>query len=347
MSSEMAYFLRYLPLFVGVLTCTPIIFGRSWVYRKVLKKKPLKHHGVWLVVLLSYSHLVYTSMTILNCPSITDTNGQISSRWYVNGEVQCFSGGHVALGLLAILLLLTALLLIPLLVLVTTDRWRIYGLKYFRSPLAAVYREGWEWWASVELGRRFLLLLFTVSLPQNEVVRVFVIAVSATLYTYCQPYRSRLANFLETAVNLNFLFLLLINTTSFFHDDFFTFPSLTLNSADSADCAAGSLSGIALVSWILMPLYYLPVLGACATAAVLLVLFIRAKHLKKKLLYEEWNEENDSSGYMLAVRTGPVQSWTVHIPDHVGATNEGYLNVDGHVKSTRRGNEESQDIEQD
>ena len=104
---------------------------------------------------------------------------------------------------------------------------------------------------------------------------MFVIAVSATLYTYCQPYRSQLANFLETAVNLNFLFLLLINTTPFFRDDFFTFPSLTVNSADSADCAAGSLSGIALVSWILMPLYYLPVLGASATAAVLLVLFIR------------------------------------------------------------------------
>ena len=46
----------------------------------------------------------------------------------MNGEVQCFSGGHVALGLLAILLLLTALLLIPLLVLVTTDRWRIVSL---------------------------------------------------------------------------------------------------------------------------------------------------------------------------------------------------------------------------
>ena len=47
-----------------------------------------------------------------------------------------------------------------------------YGLKFFHPPLAVVYREGWEWWASVELGRRFLLLLFTVSLPQNE-VKVF------------------------------------------------------------------------------------------------------------------------------------------------------------------------------
>ena len=44
-----------------------------------------------------------------------------------------------------------------------------YGLKFLRPPLVLVYRDRYEWWAGVELGRRFLLLLFTVSLPQNEV----------------------------------------------------------------------------------------------------------------------------------------------------------------------------------
>ena len=108
-----------------------------------------------------------------------------------------------------------------------------------------------------------------------QVVRVFIIAASTTVYTYCQPYKSRLANLLETAVNLNFLFLLLVNTTSFFHDDLFTFSSLRESSAGTGDCAAGSLDGIAVVSWILMPLYYLPVLGACVTAAVLAILYLR------------------------------------------------------------------------
>ena len=51
-----------------------------------------------------------------------------------------------------------------------------------------------------------------------------------------KPYRSRLANLLETAININFLFLLLINATSFFHDDFFTFSSLT-ESSSSSECA--------------------------------------------------------------------------------------------------------------
>ena len=45
-------------------------------------------------------------------------------RWFVNGEVECFTGSHIALALLAILVLLTALLLLPLSVLVTTMPWR-------------------------------------------------------------------------------------------------------------------------------------------------------------------------------------------------------------------------------
>ena len=51
-----------------------------------------------------------------------------------------------------------------------------------------------------------------------------------------KPYRSRLANLLETAININFLFLMLINATLFFHDDFFTFSSLT-ESSSSSECA--------------------------------------------------------------------------------------------------------------
>ena len=44
-----------------------------------------------------------------------------------------------------------------------------YGLKYLRPPLVVVYRDGCHWWASVELSRRFFLILFTVALPRNEV----------------------------------------------------------------------------------------------------------------------------------------------------------------------------------
>ena len=31
-----------------------------------------------MIVLLSFSHVIYTSMSLLNCPSITDSNGHTS-----------------------------------------------------------------------------------------------------------------------------------------------------------------------------------------------------------------------------------------------------------------------------
>ena len=100
MSSQMAYFLRFIPLFVALLTLTLTMFirwetttlslcilyvitcsivFRLYITRKVLVLKPLEYHGVWWVVLLLYSHVVYTSMTIFNCPSITDKLGTTSA----------------------------------------------------------------------------------------------------------------------------------------------------------------------------------------------------------------------------------------------------------------------------
>ena len=42
-------------------------------------------------------------------------------------------------------------------------------MEFLRPPLVLVYRDRYQWWASVELGRRFLLLLLTISFPQNQV----------------------------------------------------------------------------------------------------------------------------------------------------------------------------------
>ena len=106
---------------------------------------------------------------------------------------------------------------------------------------------------------------------------MLVVAAYTTVYSYAQPYRSRLANYLETAINLNFLLLLLINATSFFTDEFFIFSSHDTGAVKDSDHCSG-LDGIAVVSWILMPFYYLPLLGVCVTATVLAILLIRYKN---------------------------------------------------------------------
>ena len=97
-----------------------------------------------------------------------------------------------------------------------------------------------------------------------------VLAVYTAVYGYVQPYRHRLTNLLETAVNVNFLLLLTINATYFFDVDMFVFSHS--ESSSSEEC--GSF-GVADVSWLLMSVYYLPVLGAAITAAVLVFRHVR------------------------------------------------------------------------
>ena len=39
------------------------------------KHRPPSSHGVWSVVLLIYTHIVHTALTVLHCHNITNTQG--------------------------------------------------------------------------------------------------------------------------------------------------------------------------------------------------------------------------------------------------------------------------------
>ena len=44
-----------------------------------------------------------------------------------------------------------------------------FVFKDFHEPLVVSYKDNCQWWSAVELGRRFLFILFIVALPQNDV----------------------------------------------------------------------------------------------------------------------------------------------------------------------------------
>ena len=75
-------------------------FTLTIIYRSCTKKlkmriKSLKMHGVWWLVVLIYTHVVYASMTILNCPLISDTHGTTTSPVSIREECACVDGGGV------------------------------------------------------------------------------------------------------------------------------------------------------------------------------------------------------------------------------------------------------------
>lgn len=88
------------------------------------------NHGVLWIALVLYVPTVHTAMSLLHCVQLNSTEEPVSSVymyvviqlmvgmcvqiWYVSGEIKCFTGGHVPLALLAILVLLCCALFIPL-----------------------------------------------------------------------------------------------------------------------------------------------------------------------------------------------------------------------------------------
>jgi hypothetical protein len=138
------------------------------------------------------------------------------------------------------------------------------------------YSERCRWWSAVDLARRFLFLLLVVELPGNQVVPVLLLALSTTLYIYVQPYRLKITNLIESAINVNFLLLLILNTTAFFREDYLTFPAPPeVQSSNATYSCTHSVSGVATVSWILMPFYYLPLPILCVVLGLELFLYVR------------------------------------------------------------------------
>ena len=102
-----------------------------------------------------------------------------------------------------------------------------------------------------------------------------VLAIIITVYEFVQLYKSRTANILEIGVQVNFLLLLLIEATSGIHELYFTFPPLLQSNTTSEPECVDTLTGIAPITWILMPLYYLPLLVLTVVACVYLALYLR------------------------------------------------------------------------
>ena len=65
----------------------------------------------------------------------------------------------------------------------------------------------------------------------------------------------------------------MLNATPFFYEDALTFPTPSTSSSETS--CPGHVSGVALVSWILMPFYYLPLLLLTALVVLFATLHIR------------------------------------------------------------------------
>jgi hypothetical protein len=264
-----------------------------------------------------YTHVVHTALTALNCTSITDTRGTASLRWFVNGSRECFTGSHILLGLLSIVVLVGAGALVPLCILLSVGHPDKFpkSVRSFQEALRLPYKERLRWWSAVDLARRLVFLILVVLLPDNEVVSVLLLAVFTTIYAYVRPYKSTFSNLVESAVNVDFLLLLVLNTTAFFREDYLTFPPSAQSGPDCSD-------SIATVTWILMPFYYLPLAAFCVTLLSSLLLCIWRRQRRQSASPGEDDRElmlRDATGVGSGVEY--TQQWNMEL------TTDGFLHL--------------------
>ena len=254
MNPLVSYLFRYLPL----CTVVPAAIATLAVKYKKFQRTPW--YGVWTLLILMYSHVVHTSIAILNCPKIV----QQGYRWYIDGDIECFKGGHLPLALLAITVLLVALLLMPLSIIIALQKLpqRFRWLKYLISPLTEAFRDNFKWWSAIELLRRFVILLFIFPFHGSALVSAFVLMIFTTVYLFIQPYKSLVANILEAIQSVSSLiFLFLVSNTAIVERILQITSSIQLESSVTEDeKCSNPVRGVTTLSILLASLYYLPLI---------------------------------------------------------------------------------------
>ena len=96
------------------------------------------------------------------------------------------------------------------------------------------------------------------------------------MYGFVQPYKSLGANILEMIVQINFLVLLLLRGTEHIQELYLVFPEDSSSSSAGDDGCSDGPNGIAELTWLLMPFYYVVPFAVFGAAAVVYVaLYLR------------------------------------------------------------------------
>lgn len=88
--------------------------------------------------------------------------------------------------------------------------------------------------------------------------KIFVLMIAIVMYGYAQPYKHAGVNVLEILLSVNTLILLLLVNTTTFQEELSIIGPLPDN-GEISSCRE-SLGGVTDFAWLLLPVYYLPLI---------------------------------------------------------------------------------------
>ena len=125
----------------------------------------------WLIVLFMYTYLVQTTFLIQHCPRL---GGKF--LFFYDGNIECYHGKHLGMVVFASLVLVSLVIPPPVIViLLTKGIWKVD--PQYVGTLTSGLRKGCLWWWAVDLGRRVLVIVTYVFIPDwnaKQVSRVIL-----------------------------------------------------------------------------------------------------------------------------------------------------------------------------
>lgn len=96
--------------------------------------------------------------------------------------------------------------------------------------------------------------------------------IMAVLYSYIQPFEELHVNVVETVLSINTLILLLLRNTEDIRENLGT---LNKQSSQNGTVCQDEVNGVTDFSWLLMPVYYLPLIICCTVGGVWVFVRVR------------------------------------------------------------------------
>lgn len=97
------------------------------------------------------------------------------------------------------------------------------------------------------------------------------------VYGYFQPFKATAVNILEVVLSVDTIILLLLRRTETIEDALGMSSVVQIQSRNESDTdCVGEVKGITDFTWLLFPLYYLPLLISCAAAVVWIALELKS-----------------------------------------------------------------------
>ncbi|XP_065899095.1 uncharacterized protein [Dysidea avara] len=254
MDAVLAYGLRYIPISTtGIVTV--LLFSINKIC--LIRKWKFSWDGVWTLIILQYSHVVYTSMSILNCPVIPVTQGDDAGKWYIDATTKCFHGTHAIIGVIAIVVLALAGSLVIFVGLACSEAIFKEQLRNFTIAVRNANNSQCKWWPSVELFRRILILVVLLPFPGKEIPPLLIMMLIFSIYLYFLSENNQLSRttlYFETILIGNIIVMLALKSTRYIQRSLEeTIDPISIDSCQNSQV-------LTKLTLLLLVLYYMPIL---------------------------------------------------------------------------------------